>query len=115
DLQTDCCPDSRRDYLSLQTNKQLRRRDHSLHDRDLLVVLSTEVAIIESHEEGAETRAENERAAGEDQRVEAERSASERFTNGTAAADEGRQSARRLFAATHSDAVPVCALSRYHD
>ena len=47
-----------RDHFSVRTHRQLWRRDHSLHDRDLLALLSAEVALFESDEESAEARAE---------------------------------------------------------
>src|ERR1041384_8641822 len=71
--------------------------------------------VFKSNEEGAEARAEDEGAAREDQGNEAERSAAERAPDGPAAAHEGRQSARRVFAAADPDAFPVCTLSRDHD
>src|SRR5215203_1443021 len=40
------------DYLPVSPYKQLRCCDHSLHDCDLLSVLSIEVEIFQGHEEG---------------------------------------------------------------
>src|SRR5262249_39843759 len=103
------------DHIPVQIHRKLWCRNHSLHDRDLLALLSAEVALIESDEESAKAGAENEGAAREDQGDEAERSAFERASDGPAPAHEGTQSARLLVASIDSDAVPVCTLSRGHD
>ena len=73
------------------------------------------MAIFEGDEESSEARAEDERAAREDEGDETERSPDERVADGPAAAHEGRQSARRLFAVANPDAFSLCTLPRDHD
>src|SRR5262249_1451316 len=99
---------------AVRSHWQLRRRHHPIHDHYLLSILPAEMAFFKSNEEGPKAGAEDEGAAGEDQRNEANRSSSEGVADGATSTDEGRQSFRRLSAAVDSDAVSICSLSSNH-
>src|SRR6267378_4787943 len=96
-------------------NQQLWHRHHSLYDRHLLTLLPAEVALFKVDEKGAKIGAADEGASRKDQGDETNRPALEGVAGRTAAVDEGRQPARRLFATPDSDALFVCTLSGYYD
>ena len=107
--------DSSCDQAAQSVDRQLRHRHHHLHFPDLFALLSVEVALDQSDEEGAEARAANEGIAGKNEGDEADRPTFPRVADGTTALDEGSKSARRLLASADPDAFSNRALYRDHD